>query len=258
MSLELVREVSRENPDLLPTNLGRTCYRHTLLLVEKLRARGHDAFLVCKSPGEGQYHPPGFTTRTVTGHDGKAYLCSGVSHDAIYCDGKQFDTLGSANEYDRPIYRRNGDPNWSFDPADGPQIVASPVWSEIPRDKWRNNNPPLRTPGPLPVTAPPLPTPSPAQPPAVTMPSYEDLGGDAYWRSAIGVPLQEDMTKATSEHGGGPLNDGSSVWFSRPIFLILHAYASGQTPDRAAIIKKVRNEWRAVLTQQGAQGLPPL
>lgn len=95
-------------------------------------------------------------------------------------------------------------------------------------------------------------------PPVPTMPDYEALGGDAYWRAEIGVPLQADMTQATSAHGGGPLNDGSSVWFARPIFRILHAYANGQTPDRAAIIKSVRNEWRAVLTAQGATGLPPL
>lgn len=90
------------------------------------------------------------------------------------------------------------------------------------------------------------------------IPDYEALGGDGYWRKAIGVPLQEDMTTATVDHGGGPLNDGSSVWFARPIYLILHAYASGQIPDRPAIIKSIRNEWREVLRQQGATNLPPL
>lgn len=87
-----------------------------------------------------------------------------------------------------------------------------------------------------------VPTPQP------TIPSYEALGGDAYWREELGVPLQSDMALANA----GPLNDGSSVWFSRPIYRILEAYAKGQTPDRPAIIKSVRNEWRAIL------GLPPL
>lgn len=95
-------------------------------------------------------------------------------------------------------------------------------------------------------------------PPPVTMPSYEDLGGDAYFAEAVGKPLAEDMATATATHGGGPLNAGSSTWFSRPIFRILHAYANGQTPDKDAIIKSVRNEWRSVLRSQGATGLPPL
>lgn len=92
------------------------------------------------------------------------------------------------------------------------------------------------------AVVPPVPQP---QPP--TMPSYEALGGDAFFRSQIGVPLQADYTLA-----GQTLNDGSAVWFSRPIYRILEAYAKGQTPDTAAIIKSVRAEWRAVL------GLPPL
>lgn len=161
MSLKLVQEVSKENPDLLPQNLGRTCYRHTFLLIEKLRALGHDASFICKSPGEGQYVPPGFETRFVIGLDGKPYACSGVSHDAIWCDGKQFDTIVAANEHDRPIYKIPNSTDVSFDPASGPQITASTTWDEIPAEKWRNNNPPLTksaTPIP-PQTQPKQPTP---------------------------------------------------------------------------------------------------
>lgn len=96
MSLEIVREVSRENPELLPLNLGRTCYRHTMLLVEKLRARGHEAYLMCKTGNEGGYAPPGFTPFEIVGRDGTSrFLCTRFSHDAIWCDGKQFDTLGA-------------------------------------------------------------------------------------------------------------------------------------------------------------------
>lgn len=246
MSLELVREVSRENPDLLSTNIGRTCYRHTTLLLEKLRAHGHEAYLMCKSPGEGQYTPPGFAERNVTGLDGRSYRCSGVSHDAIWCDAKQFDTIGAANENDRPIYRRDGDPNWSFDPADGPQIVASPVWNEIAQHHWRANNPPLKDGAPAPQ--PPAPQPPAPQPPAIKIPTYAELGADAFFITNIGIPLQADMALK-----GQALNADSSVWFSRTTYdLMVAMIKAGGPVDPAPIVKKYRNEWRAIL------GLPPL
>ena len=98
MSLEDVRQVSAANPTLLSANLVSTCYRHT--------AGGHDAYHVCKSPGESQYTPPGFALRDVVGLDGKTYRCSGVSPDAIWCDGTIVDTIASCNEHERPIHRR--------------------------------------------------------------------------------------------------------------------------------------------------------
>lgn len=243
MSKKIVEDVSRENPDLLPTNLGSTCYRHTVLLVEKLRALGHDAYLMCKSPGEGQYTPPGFVSRPVRGLDGKLYVCSGVSHDAIWCDRKQFDTLASANEHDRPIYRKQQEPFWSFNPADGPRIVASPAWNEIAAEHWRNNNPPF-----VETSGPPIPGPGVPQPPSsIVFPSYGELGDDAFFRQMIGVPLQADMA-----HAGEALNDGSSVWFSRATYLLLVAkmrekMLGGPAIDPNAIVRDVREEWRAVL-----------
>lgn len=144
MSLELGRQVDRENPKRLQLNLGSTCYQHLTRLIELLRANGHEAYHVVKTVGEGQYIPPVFQPRTVTGLDGKPYTCTGVSHDALWCDGKQFDTLSAANEHNRPIYRKSTDPFWSFDPNDGAQFVATPVWNEVsPRD-WRPWNPPLK------------------------------------------------------------------------------------------------------------------
>jgi hypothetical protein len=246
MSLELVREVSREHPDLLPRNIGSSCYQHTVYLVEKLKAAGHIASLTCKSPGEGQYVPPGFQPRIVKGLDGKDYPCSGVSHDAIWCDGKQYDTLGSANENDRPIYRSPGDPNWSFNPNDGPQITASPMWNEIPQQYWRVNNPPFAYTAPTP---PPTPQPTPPPQPGVHLPSYAELGDDVFFRAMIGVPLFADYLMANQSP-----NDGMSVWFSRAIYRLMAAFinANGKPVDAAGEVKIVRNEWRGLL------GLPPL
>ena len=100
---------------------------------------------------------------------------------------------------------------------------------------------------PMPEEYGPVDPPDPPPIPPPTMPTYEDLGGDTYWRTAIGVPLQADMAMANQT-----MNDGSAVWLARPIFRILAAYAKGETPDHLAIIKSVRNEWRAIL------GFPPV
>lgn len=237
MSLDVVQEVGREHPTLLPTNLGATCYKHTVILVEKLRARGHDAYLMCKSPGEGQYTPPGFTPFTVTGLDDKPYPCSGVSHDAIWCDGKQFDTIGSANEHDRSIYRRNGDPNWSFDSADGPRILASPAWDEIPAHKWRANNPPFRGNA--------VPTPTPRPTPVAALPGREEMmkAGewlDAFYSSQAGLQRLEGLSKK-----GRPDWEGVGAWLF-DVYLVARLAGKDAAQARAAVEAAIREtgEWK--------------
>ncbi len=85
------------------------------------------------------------------------------------------------------------------------------------------------------------PTPQPV------VPSYESLGGDAFFRANIGVPLQADMALV-----GQTLNDGSSVWFSRTCYDCIVARFHDPKADLAPICLKHRNEWRAIL------GLPPI
>ena len=72
---------------------------------------------------------------------------------------------------------------------------------------------------------------------------------DAFYAAMVGVPLEADYTAA-----GQRLNAGSAVWFSRTIHSVMAALvkANGQPIDMQAIVKKHRNEWRAVL------GLPPV
>ncbi len=176
MSLEIVRQVSREHPDLLQQNLGSTCYQHTLFVVEGLIASGHNAALMCKSPSEGQYVPPGFKARVVTGLDGKQYPCSGVSHDAIWCDGKQYDTIAQANDSEDPI-----------------GMLGIPIWNEIPAQYWRANNPPLPS-GPAPK---PVPVPQPPQPPLKVLPKDQAFtflkALDAFYRSDDGLKRPEGV-----------------------------------------------------------------
>jgi hypothetical protein len=160
MSLEIARQVNAQYPEYLQRNVGETCHWFTQKLVDRLRAEGHQAYLMCKTHGEGQYVPRLFQPREVVGLDGKTYRCTGVSHDAIWCDGKQFDTIAGANEYDRPIYRKSSEPFWSFDAAEGPQIRGGPIWNDIDPQHWRVNNPPLKG-EPVVVNPPPPPPPPP-------------------------------------------------------------------------------------------------
>lgn len=222
MSLSIARKVHETYPHLLQTNTGETCHTFTQHLVKELRAAGLRAFLMCKTAGEGQYVPLGFQPRVVKGLDGKDYTITGVSHDAIWCEGAQFDTIGNAN--------------------DGPEPFGSPgipVWNAIPQQFWRPNNPPLAgedvivTPKPQPPTA---------------LADYHAMGDDRFFIGEIGVPLQADMALAFQS-----LNVGSAAWIARTVFRVMRAFDKhGDHREKDAIVKDVRNQWRAVL------GLPPL
>ncbi len=224
MSREIVRQVNAQHPQLLQANIGATCHQFTLRVVEALRAQGHQAFLMCKSPGEGQYKPPGFQPRSVVGLDGRTYQCSGVSHDAIWSDGQQFDTIASANDGEHPIFNPNGS-----------QIVGQPVWNAIASDHWRPNNPPLKDGAPAPTPLPPTPlppTPLPSQPSGY--PSYEECGGDAAG-AAISRQLEADYKRA----GRAGLDGDSGLWHQRVCYDLL----TRKVPTVQEAIAKHRKAW---------------
>lgn len=218
-----VEWVFQNHRALFDQNVNRTCFQIVQLVLQEINDPdfGH----VGKTTGEGQFRPAEWINVSALGSDGRTYVITGVSHDALKhrVTGQVIDILGRGNDSPEPI----------FDGL-GQRMTALPQWSEVPMEYNRPNNPWVKA---IIGTAQPQPT----------MPNYEDLGGDAYWRNEIGKTLQADMAMV-----GQTLNDGSSTWFSRPIFRILHAYANGQTPDRPAIITSVRNEWRKIL------GLPPV
>ncbi len=74
-------------------------------------------------------------------------------------------------------------------------MTAEPVWNEIPPQHWRPQNPPLKDSTPIPEPEPPM-----------TIPGYEEIGGDEFFRVNVGVPLEADMAMV-----GQPLNAGSSA-----------------------------------------------
>lgn len=232
MSLELAREINRRHPELLQENIGAMCHMYTVYLIELLRGNGHKAFHVCKTKGEGQYIPYGFQPRVVKGLDGKDYTITGVSHDAIWCDGEIVDTVGSGNEHDRPIYRREGDPNWSFDPNDGPQITGSPVWNVIPKEYWRPGNPPLL---PLPVIVTPEPPPSKILPKGEAFAALKAL--NAFYQAPEGLQRPGGLVLPDGE--GRSIADMEAIaqWFYQLVI-------EGIPLD--AVFAQIRNsqEWR--------------
>lgn len=212
MSLDIVRQENARHPEHLRTNINKTCYEYLTHVIDLLRAAGHAAYLMCKTAGEGQYTPEGFQPFTGPGLDGKPYTYTGVSHDALWCDGKQYDTAARANDSPDPIFNPDGTP-----------MTAEPVWNEIPQQHWRPNNPPLKD-------APPTP-----QPPVKPYP------GDAVWDS-VGAILFADYAEA----GQAP-NSQMGRWFGRTIWDATEGDQNGVVLTVDASIKKHRGEWRAVL-----------
>lgn len=171
MSLDIIRAEDAKHPQHLQENINSSCFEATQHNVAALKAAGHDAALMCKTAGEGQYTPPGFVPFDVIGLDGKKYRCTGFSHDAIWCDGKQFDTIGAGNDSPNPIYRDPVTGEATFEPI-GPRIVGVPTWNPIPQQYWRPNNPPYTGS----VTLPPIPP-----QPAPVVPGREEALDEMNW-----------------------------------------------------------------------------
>jgi hypothetical protein len=200
MSLELARKVNAAHPQLLQTNINATCSQFVDFLITELRAAGHAAFRMCKTAGEGQYTPPGFQPRVVKGLDGHEYTITGISHDAIWCDGLQFDTIGRGNDSPDPI-----------------GMTGEPAWNAIPQQFWRPQNPPLKD------GATPIPQPQP--------PAMEPYPGDPAFDS-VGALLFADYAEANH-----PPDSQMGRWFGRTIYDWL---AKNEPTLSASIVKHRR------------------
>lgn len=223
--LEIVNRVNQKYPHLLQTNTNRTCFDFITYVLADLNQIDVGWGYLGKTNGEGQYRPPTWTPKPMTSWDGKEYVVTGFSHDAIFNRDahQQIDCIGRGNDGSEPL----GQP-------------GIPQWGKINPQFYRPNNPwvdPKSVSGSQPV------------PPAQEVPTYEEIGGDTFFRANVGVPLEADMTLA-----GQTLNNGSSVWFSRTCYDLIVAHINGNPTqaDIDAIVKKHRNEWRSIL------GLPPL
>ena len=232
-------EADRRRPDLKLTNTAQSCFE--LLQLTVALAGPEWAFIGKTRNMDGaSVTPPGFTpiTMTLMRPDGQlqTIMIVGLSMDAAFHlpTRQQVKVIAnsSANDDDDPAIH-------------GPAKLTP---YDIDPQYYRWHNPPIPQFGRVaePWTPPSQP---PASSPSVfRIPSYAELGDDAFFRAMIGVPLQADMLQA-----GQQLNDGSSVWFSRATYEILtEAIKAGHMIDVAPIVKKYRNQWRAILN------LPPV
>lgn len=242
MSLELLKRVDQSEPQNLKTNIGATCFRYLQLSVKALREAGNQAEFVCKTAGDqGKYVPPGFGQHQVRGSDGQFYTIVGVSHDALYINGKQHDCIVSGN----------------YQPTNPNGYIAAPAFSEIPHHEWRPGNPPLPSNLEMPISPPAPPLPAPGTPPSTQpnpcrVPSYGELGDAAFFVNKIGVPLDADM-RTNNE----VMNAGSADWIGRAVHGMIESFMKyGDHREADKIAKKVQNEWRAVMNNPQLPQIP--
>jgi hypothetical protein len=217
VSLDIARKTDAAQPDDLRTNVVSTVFRYLVRLKANLEAVGNQVFFVGKTAGEGQFTPPGFEPRNVRGHDGKFYTITGVSHDALWVNGRQFDTAARANDSAEPLFHSDGTP-----------MTAQPAWNAIPEEYWRPNNPPISLDDVVVPPTKPEPPPPPVKKPYPGDPEFD----------AVGVALFADYARA----GNAP-DPQMGRWFGRTIF----DWLNDNEPTLDASIKKHRAEWRAIL-----------
>lgn len=154
-----------------------------------------------------------------------------------------------------PVYNPTPDPQWHIKSAGGGRPQSDDVTVSMPsRDYWDcvpgsgsdsahfSDSYGGKLPAEQNVYAPPVPEGSepvdpeePTEPPVTTLPSYEDLGGDASGNK-IGAYLFYDYTRA----GVAP-DAGMSIWMFRT------CYDAIAGMDIDASITKHRAEWCGVL-----------
>lgn len=245
MSLAITRQVDLEQPHLLQTNVGATCFRYLQIVKDRLERAGHTVCYVTKTNRDrGQFIPPGFGQHQITGYDHQQYTATGVSHDALYVDGDQIDCIVSGNYEAMPIYD-----------GSGRQVTGKPGWSDpVPRHDWRAWNPPLpkelerrfpSVPPPPPVAQAPAPAPPAA--PVLDFPP-RDLTGRFFL--ALDERYQRGgRSNRTGEEGSGALhvdNEGLFVWISE--FLRHYLVARGTHEERyraaaGAVLAEIDRAW---------------
>jgi len=235
-------EADRRSPELAKMNTVASVFE---LLQLTLALAGPDWQFVGKTAtmDGASVTPAGFTPFDVPlmRPDGQQQVVriAGVSQDAAY-------HVPSKRQVKVIAFSAANEPGpWEHGPA-----KLTPY--EIDPQHYRWHNPPV----PqgfgnvvVPQTPTTLTTPTTfVPPPAVAQADYQGLGGDQFFVELIGVPLESDMKAA-----GQTMNAQSLVWTSRAMFQVMRAFDKcGDHREKDAIIKRVRNEWRAVL------GQPPL
>lgn len=203
------RQADQEMPSRLQTNRNVDCFQHITRVLEILKGQSLTAAYIGKTAGEGQYHPPAGFPRVIG-----PWTITGVSHDAIWVEGKQFDCVGGGNDGPEPL-----------------GTVGLPIANEIPEEFHRPNNPPV----PHPIAGVPSTPPAPSKP---VYPSYEDLGGDDGGKKITRM-LESDYQRA----GLRGLDGDCGAWQQR----VSYDFLTGICKTVEESIAKHRKEWCATL-----------
>lgn len=182
------RQAHSENPERLHTNRNVDCFRHITRVIQLLKAQGLDASYIGKTHGEGQYTPATGFPRQVG-----PWTITGVSHDAIWVNQVQYDTIASGNDGPDPL----GQP-------------GVPIANEIPAQYYRPHNPPVAYPvGPV-VDDPPVPVPTP-QPREIAFPPRDETA--AFGKSLDRFyEVKGRQNRASDEDPLFVDNEGLYVW----------------------------------------------
>lgn len=233
-------EADRRRPELAQTNTHRTAFE---LLQLTLALAGPDwQFIGKTSSMDGMsIAPAGFAAfdTTLMRPDGQSVVVriTGVSHDAAW-------HVPSQRQVKVIAFSAANEPGpWDHGPA---KLTPYPIDPQ----HYRWHNPPVPQ-GFGNVVVPPMPQThtGPIAPPSdMPLADYNGVGGDQFFVAVVGAALESDMKQA-----GQTMNAGSAAWAARAAFLVVRAFDKhGDHRERDAIVKSVRNEWRALL------GQPPL
>jgi hypothetical protein len=214
------RQADQEVPSRLQTNRNVDCFEHTTRVLAILTGQGLQAAYVGKTSGEGQFHPPTGFPRQVGN-----YTITGVSHDAIWCEGHQFDLVGGGNDGPEPL-----------------GAVASPTANEIPAQYHRPNNPAV--PFPLSGGAPPVLVPPSTR---VDVPGRAELMDEGQWlerfyKAPEGLQRTEGLYKPTEQLVDW---EGIAAWLL-DVYLAQRLAGKSRTDARAAYVAAIQDsgEWK--------------
>lgn len=199
------RQADQEMPSRLQTNRNVDCFQHITRVLDILKGQSLTAAYIGKTAGEGQYHPPSGFPRVIG-----TWTITGVSHDAIWVEGRQFDCVGGGNDGPEPL-----------------GTVGVPIANEIPEQYYRPNNPPV----PHPITGVVTPPTPPTKP---VYPSYEALGGDEGGKKITRM-LEADYKRA----GLDGLNGDCGAWQQR----VSYDFLTGICKTVEESIAKHRPDW---------------
>lgn len=194
---EHANEVNRQWPQWLQRNRVSDVFKFTQALVARLKAAGYKVSYVGKTRGEGQYTPFDWTPKVING-----FTITGISHDALWIEGKQYDCVGQANDEEHEIFY-----------PDGRHMEAKPDGSEVPSKYWRSNNPPVDLAGNVTF-----------EPPIIVQPPKKQYPGDH-----VGTKCMEQLFADYATKGEAP-NAGMGVWVWRVAWQVAQ---EGLSPEEA-------------------------